>query len=161
MLPSGLLGRCLLPLRAGLHPRPELAGIAVRVMLLNLTADELWFIRDLVRQTDQQGREWDQGFQKRLYAALAIATDTTPADLEIEDVEELWQLTRQIHSQLMVGGKNVGRPLLLKIQAAILAWTPVNHDDEPTEAALPGYIERWEAERAAAERGFQEWEAGT
>ena len=129
-------------------------------MPLNLTADELWFVRDLVRQTDRMGLEWDQGFQKRLYAALAVA-ETTPADLEIEDVEELWQLTRQIHSQLMVGGKNVGRPLLLKIQAAILAWVPVNHDDEPTEAPLPEYIERWEAERAAAERGFQEWEGGT
>ena len=57
MLPSGLHGRCLLPLQTSLHPRPELAGIAVRVMLLNLTADELWFIRDLVRQTDRMGLE--------------------------------------------------------------------------------------------------------
>ena len=130
-------------------------------MLLNLTADELWFIRDLVRQTDRMGLEWDQGFQRRLYHSLAVATDTTPADLEIEDVDELWQLTRQIHSQLMVGGKNVGRPLLLKIQAAILAWAPVNRDDDPTDEPMPEYIERWEAERAAAERGFQEWEAGT
>ena len=134
-----------------------------RAVTLVLGLDEIWAIRDFVRQLDKLGQEWDKDFQRRLYAAMAVAKadENRQAPFIVESEDELWQITRQIPSTLMVGTQPVGRNLLEKAQAALLEWVPVSDDDEPTKEALPGFIVAFQAERDAAEQGFVDWGNGS
>ena len=126
--------------------------------VVTLTSDELWAVRDFVRQHDRLGQEWDKDFERRLFSAMAVAKEdiNRQAPFTFESEDELWQITRQIPSTLMVGTQQVGRLLLEKVQAAILAWVPAeSHDDDgPAKGPLPSCMDAWNAELDERNRKF-------
>ena len=127
---------------------------------LTLSLDELWTIRDYVRQFDKHGAEWDKEFERRLFKAMGEAEEHKQADLPIESEAELWQIHRQVPSTIMVGTEPVGQRLLRKVQKAILAWgeTGTTHDDDqPTITPLPDFVNKWNEERARAEKEFEDY----
>lgn len=132
-----------------------------RLATLSLTVLEALAVRDYVRQHNEYGRVWNRQDMLAVHAAVLYLTDHPEETYDLAmDTDTLWLLEQQIPPALKVGPVEVGRHLLLKVMTALAELTvgPEDHDDdEPTAEALPGYIEQWETERAAAEKGFEQW----
>ena len=100
---------------------------------IDYSADELWVIHEHVRQTrsaPDYGCEHDLDFVRRLWACIL---DPKPMEFSLG---ELLQVTRQVSAQLMQGQRPIGREVLAKAFAALVAGE--EPDVEPIPTAFLG-----------------------
>lgn len=125
---------------------------------ISVTLEEAWALARYVRQTDKLGMEHDKDQQQRLHVALAWLKEN-PASTYDLDVDEAycWWADRQVPDQVTVGTAQVGRNLLLKVQAALRAVSATEdaEPDAPGESAVPAAFAAWSQEEARAQA---EWE---
>lgn len=106
--------------------------------VLDLTNDEAWAIDLCVRQSDhgKPWGEWGENLLKKIFRAIAETEGKPGASaIVLLSPQELWAIESQIRHLYREGPVPVGRNLLLKIQAAILALSGDQEREEVEEDA--------------------------
>lgn len=101
--------------------------------IIDYDTDSLWVIHEHVRQTrsaPDYGCEHDLDFVRRLWACIL-----EPKPMEFSN-GELLQITRQVSAQLMQGQRPIGREVLAKAFAALVAG------EEPDVEPIPLAFQR-------------------
>ena len=106
--------------------------------VLSLSLEEFWVIQHLVRDTQDQGAEWDQPDMKRIHSAILSHIGKQPDATEDLEVGEglLWQIENQVPQTLDLGRSNIGRSILLKTFKAIQELEETDDDVEPIPSAF-------------------------
>jgi hypothetical protein len=106
--------------------------------VLELTNDEAWAIDFCVRQSDhgKPWGEWGEDLLRKVFAAIA-ETESKPesASILLVNAQELWAIESQVRHLYREGPIPVGRNLLRKVQAAILALSSDPEREEVEEDA--------------------------
>lgn len=106
--------------------------------VLELTNDEAWAIDFCVRQSDhgKPWGEWGEDLLRKVFAAIAESEgkpDST--SILLLNAQELWAIESQVRHLYREGPVPVGRNLLRKVQAAILALSSDPEREEVVEDA--------------------------
>lgn len=106
--------------------------------VLELTNDEAWAIDFCVRQNDH-GRpwgDWGEDLLRKVFATIAETEGKPDAtSILLLNAQELWAIESQVRHLYREGPIPVGRNLLRKVQAAILALSSDQEREEVEEDA--------------------------
>lgn len=124
------------------------------MITLKLDQSEIVLLHEYLRQTrnaPEYGAEHDRDFMVRLRKAFLVL-ETPELKGRTTNVEfsegEIWQITRQISSQVMLGSRPIGLELLKKCWLA-LEQEENGNDDVPNAFRLAAYDDSGEDDGAS------------
>ena len=106
--------------------------------VLELTNDEAWAIDFCVRQSDhgKPWGDWGENLLRKVFATIAETEGKPGASaVMLLSAQELWAIESQVRHLYREGAVPVGRNLLLKVQAALLALNQEQEREEVEEDA--------------------------
>jgi len=106
--------------------------------VLELTNDEAWAIDFCVRQSDhgKPWGEWGEDLLRKVFAVIAESEGKPDlTSILLLNAQELWAIESQVRHLYREGPVPVGRNLLRKVQAAILALSSDPEREEVAEDA--------------------------
>jgi hypothetical protein len=106
--------------------------------VLELTNDEAWAIDFCVRQSDhgKPWGEWGENLLKKVFPAIAETEGKQGASaIVLLTAQELWAIESQVRHLYREGPLPVGRNLLLKVQAALMALAEDREGEEEEDAS--------------------------